>query len=134
LGLTVFFLPSCTKQHSLKKKEQLQLHEARLFDVPFYIGAFNTITKNYQDGTEQIEYAVHATREQIYTFFSDEMERFGWQNEIEFGSADQVLIFKKPTSYVFIRLQELRMQTVQVTILLKRSTIASTKSFDGCDE
>lgn len=110
------------------------MHEARLFDVPFYIGASNTISKNYQDGTEQIQYSVHATHEQLYQFFSDEMERFGWQKKIEFNSADQVLIFKKPTSYAFIKLQELRLQAVQVTILLKRNTVSSTKRIDSCDE
>lgn len=110
------------------------MQEARLFDVPFYIGASNTISKNYQDGTEQIQYSVHATHEQLYQFFSDEMERFGWQKKIEFNSADQVLIFKKPTSYAFIKLQELRLQAVQVTILLKRNTVSSTKRIDSCDE
>ncbi|OQA36251.1 MAG: hypothetical protein BWY54_00165 [Candidatus Dependentiae bacterium ADurb.Bin331] len=118
--LALLLLPACNKRQLLKKNELIEVHEARLFDVPFYIGAFDNVSLHDQDGTEQITYFARATSSEIRYFFCQEMERLGWLNVVEFTGPEQILVFKKPSSWSVVTIEKQSSNMVHVKIMLKR--------------
>lgn len=74
--------------------------EARLTDIPTPLNAKPVPNYFWMDKKESagvmLGYSVTASPQEIVSFYSQEMERFGWDQIAYFDACEHLLIFEKP--------------------------------------
>lgn len=122
LSIIFLFSPGCKKNDKRKKNEKILSEqdcliaeekntamrtsdfvqqEARLTDVPIPLNAKPIPQYLWIDDKESagvmLAYIIPASaRNTIVSFYSQEMERFGWEQIAFFNAPEQLLIFQKP--------------------------------------
>lgn len=112
-GSIFLFSPGCSKQDSALSKDRLadqqqvmyendfvRQQEARLTDVPIPLNAKPVPKRFWIDEGESagvmLTYVVSTSPQEIVSFYSQEMERFGWDQTACFNAHEHLLIFEKP--------------------------------------
>lgn len=115
-GIIFLFFPGCKKQDSafshkdclatrqkdgvLRDIDFVRQQEARLTDVPIPLNAKPVPQSFWVDEKESagvmLTYTVSVPPHEIVSFYSQEMERFGWDHVASFDAHEYLLIFEKP--------------------------------------
>lgn len=113
-GIIFLFSPGCNKQgttfsHKDRPTDKQQAmydldfvrqQEARLTDIPIPLNAKPVPKRFWVDEKESagvmLVYMVSASPQEIVSFYSQEMERFGWDQTAYFNAHEHLLIFEKP--------------------------------------
>lgn len=108
-GIIFLFFPSCTKQKNASLNQScdrlcdadiVRQQEARLTDIPIPLNAKPVPNCFWMDEKESagvmLGYRVTASLQEIVSFYSQEMERFGWDNVVCFDAHEHLLVFEKP--------------------------------------
>ena len=107
------FSPGCKKQKyssvtqeviACEQEEYLfdfaRQQEARLADIPIPLNAKPIPKKFWADTKESagfmLSYLVNKPLQEIASFYSQEMERFGWDQVVFLGACEYFLSFEKP--------------------------------------
>ncbi len=106
LGIIFLFFPGCAKRDSASLHKKYEVHdlvrqqEARLTDIPIPLNAKSVSKYFWMDEQESagvmLGYCVTASPQEIVSFYSQEMERFGWDQVVYCNAYEHLLIFEKP--------------------------------------
>ncbi len=68
--------------------------QARLFDIPILFDA-QLVCSSDQDEIYYLEYKILLSHEQVMNFYKDEMESFGWLQQMNYSADEALMLFKK---------------------------------------
>jgi len=98
--LLLVFLSNCGPKNLSKNHKALDTwiqQEARLYDIPILINAKSEKSHGYKEGSCQFIYSVQVPFEDAVQFYTQEMERFGWNSIVTFVENEALLVFEKPS-------------------------------------
>lgn len=105
LLVLLFFLASCSKQ--LKKREVLELQTSvarfsQIPDAPVYATVKKVVRSEKNPDDAQVFYNCQGLTglQDIKLFYIEEMERSGWQLDLEYEGHEVLLEFSKPSGMV----------------------------------
>lgn len=83
--------------------------EARLTDIPVNLGWKRVdvrMSETIQPGQSIVRFESDQERDEVVTYFVQEMERYGWQQASIFIHDESVLVFEKPYKVAVILLRK----------------------------
>ena len=110
-------LSNCGPKNLSKNNKALDTwtqQEARLYDIPILINAMPEESPGYKEDSCQFSYSTQVTFENAIQFYTQEMERFGWNSIVSFIENEALLVFEKPSkiSSISIRAKKAHLEVI----------------------
>lgn len=123
----IFFVPACRVIRQSKAVDKRSLwaeKEAKLYDIPVMLNArpyYGTQSYFVSQGSDEVlAYTIsHKNLDEIVLFYSQEMERLGWQIIKKFYAYEVFLYFQKPLSACAVSIRSFKTDFL-ITVFMQR--------------